>query len=192
MSYDIEVAESGCSCGRSSGRRRGGYTYPFEQSRTANIDVNIHSLRVLTTVITNFLYTFCSVIFGTSNDHSVRRRTNRSVPGREHSTRRDVRKRLQNARSAVTGTLERHGAKSNRKLVRYRRLLGTATVPTDTSDTPIVTTETIHTLIAQQSCDQVCIDFQWLLHRTVCSTRSPCAPNRSRRVIECAVTFSGH
>ncbi len=27
----------------------------------------------------------------------------------------------------------------------------------------IVTTETIYTLIAQPSCDQVCIDFQWLL-----------------------------
>jgi len=27
----------------------------------------------------------------------------------------------------------------------------------------IVTTETSYTLIAQQSCDQVCIDFQWLL-----------------------------
>ncbi|RQG93854.1 hypothetical protein EA473_14190 [Natrarchaeobius chitinivorans] len=28
----------------------------------------------------------------------------------------------------------------------------------------IVTTGTIYTLIAQLSCDQVCIDFQWLLY----------------------------
>ncbi len=28
----------------------------------------------------------------------------------------------------------------------------------------IVATETIYTLIAQLSCDQVCSDFQWLLY----------------------------
>ncbi|WP_436344005.1 hypothetical protein [Natronorubrum sp. FCH18a] len=30
-------------------------------------------------------------------------------------------------------------------------------------ESAIVTTETIYTLIAQPLCDQVCIDFQWLL-----------------------------
>jgi len=35
------------------------------------------------------------------------------------------------------------------------------------NDTVVVTTETIFTLIALQSCDRVCIDFQWLLYSTV-------------------------